>query len=215
MSATTNDPDHTTRTNSRRHDMNDIDIDLDLDLDLDLEDHDTPFVPARQSLVDAVVECSVADDWRLARLEWAVADCIDGIHYPDADRICVCSQSGIRYLHSICNVNTGGHLGPIGSSCIEKFEVEAMTTAARQGVEMAKLRALVAEHVPLELKHLSRSSIAMLRDRGVLPEREAAFLRAMRDRRSPMTDRQAEWVDKILRRGNDSVRGQLTGGGQR
>lgn len=59
-------------------------------------------------------------------MEWDVLSQED-IGTPD--ETCVCRHEGLRYLNTIGNKVTGATLFPIGSTCVKKFDNDAMTTS--------------------------------------------------------------------------------------
>lgn len=78
---------------------------------------------ARWNLVYNVLELSEAEDWENARREWKVTDCIEDV---GCSGECVCGKENLRYLFTIVNIENGNTLFPIGSTCIEKFEIDEM-----------------------------------------------------------------------------------------
>ena len=73
---------------------------------------------ARESLVRAVVEASVANDWDGAVKEWSVTDMVESAENAG---VCVCNQHGLHYLFTITNRRNDNELCPIGSTCIKLF----------------------------------------------------------------------------------------------
>lgn len=161
----------------------------------------------RPALVEAVIANSVSGTWDDARREWEPAG---GEPVQGRDAQCVCGQKGLVYLFRISNPLTGVLLEPIGSECIHYFEDAAMDDAVKMLKALWELEALVAAHVPLELKHLSRAKITLLYECGAITLREHDFLRGMFNRRRDLTPKQSAWAVSILRTGNDSVRAFLT-----
>ena len=109
--------------------------------------------PARATLIAAVRRASDDLPWEVARRQW---DVVDTDYDADCAGVCVCGQTGLGWLYTITNRETGRTLYPIGSDCIAHFEVDVMMEAARDLAELERLRDCVASGVPLDLKtHLS------------------------------------------------------------
>lgn len=161
----------------------------------------------RPALMDAVIANSVASSWGEARREWEPAG---GDLVQEANAQCICGQQGLVYLFRILNPLTGVLLEPIGSDCIRYFEDEALDDEVLTLTALWEMEALVAAHVPLDLKHLSRAKIALLYECGAITFREYEFLLDMFNRRRELTGRQSAWAVAILRSGSDSVRAFLT-----
>lgn len=158
----------------------------------------------RRSLVEAVVTASRVP-WDIARLRWHVTDMAED---ETASSECVCGQTGLRYLFTITDSVSGAELFPIGSDCINHFDVSSMTAAATGLADLAALTSAARGGV-LDLKgDLSRRKLALLHRRGLLDAREYGFLVLMFNRRREMSVRQAGWADALLGR----LTGALTGG---
>lgn len=99
----------------------------------------------RLTLIRAV-EALCGQPWDTARRQCAVVAYVDD-GYPSDENECACTQTGLRYLHTIRSIATGRELGPIGSHCIDHFESTEMRDQARRLRCMAELRAIAVDRV--------------------------------------------------------------------
>jgi len=78
-------------------------------------------------LAKVVCENSNSKRFEDARLEWDVS----GGEYDRTGHVCYCGQQDIHYLFTIQNRENGAILYPIGSECIQKFEIDEMIYAVK------------------------------------------------------------------------------------
>ncbi|GAC78768.1 hypothetical protein SAMN04488550_2896 [Gordonia malaquae] len=164
----------------------------------------------RPALVEAVIALSESDTWDEARGEWEPSGGEHAKGVGSYDNECVCGQKGLVYLFEIANPLTGAVLGPIGSECIHYFEDAAMDASVAALKAIWNLEQVVAAHIPLEMKHLSRLKIAALFEYGAIEQREYNFLLDMFNSRRAPSAKQRAWAVAILRAGPGSVRAFLT-----
>ncbi|WP_345312516.1 hypothetical protein [Gordonia alkaliphila] len=157
----------------------------------------------RLTLVRAV-EAASGLPWDAARLGWRVIGvCVD----EEAAGICVCGQTGLRYLYTITDNRSGAELYPIGSGCIAHFGDLTMASAASDFADIALMRAAITIRGTLDLtRDLTRRKLALLHWSGLLNAREVEFLTSMFNRRRPMTPSQARWVESLLGRVSRQLR---------
>ncbi|MGI6795707.1 hypothetical protein [Gordonia sihwensis] len=143
------------------------------------------------------VEAASGLAWDAARLSWRVIGMDED---EDARGVCVCGQTGLRYLYTIVDDRTGASLHPVGSDCIAHFDDPTMSSAATAFADLAGLKRTIAACGVLGLADLSRRRLSMLHDRGLIDSREFEFLMSMFNRRRGMTSRQAAWADALMGR---------------
>lgn len=122
-----------------------------------------------QSLRAAVIAGSRANTWAAAVEEWEVAGLEED---PTSIGICVCGNTGLRYLYAIRNPDTGHELSPIGSVCVEYFEVPELTEGASALRRLFDLRAAYVDLEPVALttEYFSRALLADLWENGAFPD---------------------------------------------
>ncbi|MGN7222914.1 hypothetical protein ACTHQN_08625 [Curtobacterium flaccumfaciens] len=122
-----------------------------------------------QSLRAAVIAGSRADTWAAAVEEWEVAGLEED---PTSTGICVCGNTGLRYLYTIRNPGTGHELAPIGSVCVEYFEVPELTESVSALRRLFNLRAAYVDMRPVALTtdYFSRALLADLWENGAFPD---------------------------------------------
>jgi hypothetical protein len=76
-----------------------------------------------EALRRAVIDLSHSNRWAEAVEEWQVVGVEED---PHGTGICVCGKTGLVYLYEIHNQHTDEALSPIGSSCVNLFEVEEL-----------------------------------------------------------------------------------------
>ncbi|MEV8136806.1 hypothetical protein [Microbacterium aurantiacum] len=76
-----------------------------------------------ETLSRAIIASSAATTWARAVEEWQVVGMVQD---PSESGVCVCGKTGLVYLYTIHNARTSSTLFPIGSSCVELFEVEEL-----------------------------------------------------------------------------------------
>lgn len=116
----------------------------------------------------AVIDASLSDRWAQAVEEWHVVGVEED---PDATGVCVCGKTGLVYLYSIHNRQTQQTLYPIGSSCVNLFEVEELDLSVTVLRRLIELRAAFAagERVDLTGDYFSRAVLADLWENGAFP----------------------------------------------
>ncbi len=150
--------------------------------------------------MSSVIALSNAEEWDDARAEWEVIDCIDDMSCAEN---CVCGQEGLRYQFTIKNVVNGNTLFPIGSTCIEKFGVDAMTREQRAWREAINLmneavRLGRGKYVPFDARFYSRRLLLFLYKRKAFDSyRDYKFMLDTFNARS-RTDEENERVDSIV-----------------
>ena len=157
-----------------------------------------------QTLRGAVIAESRATTWAGAVEEWEVVALEED---PTATGVCVCGNTGLRYLYTIRNATTGQQLFPIGSVCVEYFEVAELTESVSALRRLFDLRAAFIDRKPVTLTtdYFSRALLADLWEHGAFPdndfnrgdgERDYQFLLDWFNSRSePNTkERQIIWV---------------------
>ncbi|GAA2983279.1 hypothetical protein JOD63_000700 [Microbacterium terrae] len=123
------------------------------------------------ALRSAVIEASLAARWAQAVEEWEVVSVEED---PRATGICVCGKTGLVYLYTIHNRQTQQTLFPIGSSCVNLFEVEELDATVAVLRRLFDLRAAFAkgERVELTSEYFSRALLADLWQNGAFPANE-------------------------------------------
>lgn len=157
-----------------------------------------------QTLRGSVIAESRANTWAAAVEEWEVSGLEED---PTATGMCVCGNTGLRYLYTIRNFTTGRELSPIGSVCVEYFEVVELTESVSALRRLFDLRAAFVDRrtVTLTTEYFSRALLADLWEHGAFPdndynrgngERDYQFLLDWFNSRSePNTkERQKIWV---------------------
>lgn len=91
-----------------------------------------------RNLLDALREHSVIQEeerWQEMLEEWKYLQ-----HYAEDDT-CLCGKKHILYCHEVVHRDTGKVMGPIGSSCIDRFDEDFQTAAkAAEKAEKAKIK---------------------------------------------------------------------------
>lgn len=74
-----------------------------------------------------VLESSKSDKWDEAVLEWDISGCyVDN----ECKSQCICTKTGLKFCYTISNIETNEELTPIGSSCINRFDVFELSEKA-------------------------------------------------------------------------------------
>jgi hypothetical protein len=122
-----------------------------------------------ETLRGAVIAASLAGTWATAVGEWEVAGLEED---PTSTGICVCGNTGLRYLYSIRNLVTGQELFPIGSVCVEYFGVAELTEGVSALRRLFDLRAAYIDRRPVDLtpEYFSRALLADLWKNGAFPD---------------------------------------------
>jgi len=121
-----------------------------------------------QTLRGAVIAGSRAKTWAAAVEEWEVVGLEEE---PAATATCVCGNTGLRYLYTIHNPRTRHELSPIGSICVEYFEVAELTEGVSVLRRFFDLRAAFLDLRPVTLttEYFSRALLADLWENGAFP----------------------------------------------
>lgn len=171
-------------------------------------DYDDDVEPARGTLIAAVRAASNGLPWDAARRLWDVAG-VD--HDPLCTGVCVCGQTGLGWLYTIVNRETGALLAPIGSDCIEHFRVDLMS---EQAADQRRLREMAAEAAAgrrqvlrgrartltaarLRVLH-AHGAIAPSRWNGGVSERDLDFLLSMLRKRNEPSSAQLRKVGALV-----------------
>lgn len=123
------------------------------------------------ALRTAVIKASRADCWAQAVEEWQVVGVEED---PHAKGVCVCGKTGLVYLYTIQNQLNHEVLFPIGSSCVNSFEVEELDVTVAVLRRLFDLRAAFVEGKRVELtsEYFSRAVLADLWQNGAFPANE-------------------------------------------
>lgn len=120
------------------------------------------------TLRGAVIVGSRASTWAAAVEEWEVTGLEED---PTSTGMCVCGNTGLRYLYTIRNPGTGHELSPIGSVCVEYFDVAELTQGVSVLRRLFDLRAAYVARRPVGLttEYFSRALLADLWENGAFP----------------------------------------------
>lgn len=112
-------------------------------------------------LRETIMSNSVSKIWSSAVEEWKITSMEEDEY---ADSICVCGNTGLRYLYEIRNDRNGNVLFPIGSTCIKKFERDDLDEEVENRDRMLKLMSAVKrrEKITLSSTYFSRKLIEHL-----------------------------------------------------
>ena len=124
-----------------------------------------------ETLRGAVISASLSDNWANAVQEWQVVGVEED---PRATGICVCGKTGLAYLYTIHNQQNQQTLFPIGSSCINLFEVKELSASVTVLHRLLELRAafIAQKRVDLTSEYFSRAVLAYLWQNGAFPPNE-------------------------------------------
>lgn len=161
-----------------------------------------------ETLRSAVIDASLSDRWAEAVQEWQVVSVEED---PRATGICVCGKTGLVYLYMIHNRHTDWSLFPIGSSCVNLFEVEELDVSVGVLRRLLDLRAAFAtgKRVELTTEFFSRALLADLWQNGAFPPNEYnrsngdndyKFLLDLFNQRHEFTEREKSKVWVLLNR---------------
>lgn len=119
----------------------------------------------------AVIEASLSNTWAQAVQEWRVVSVEED---PDRTGSCVCGKTSLFYLYTIHNWQTQQTLVPIGSKCVNLFEVEELDTSVNVLKKLLKLRSAYAARMNVELttEYFTRAVLADLRENEAFPPNE-------------------------------------------
>lgn len=147
-------------------------------------------------LLDGVISASVSTDWQEAKSEWAVVD-----YYESSGESCLCGKENITHCHTIENTTTGETLGPIGSSCIEKFESPEMNDDMSLTRTFVELNNAFNNYVEIDnIKTLLRNKklITQISNDNVFDESTNKFYGQMVRKRTPASDKQEAWFKRLV-----------------
>ncbi|MCS3494392.1 hypothetical protein M2368_003424 [Arthrobacter sp. JUb119] len=116
----------------------------------------------------AVIETSLSNNWAQAVQEWQVVSVEED---PRGTGICVCGKTSLVYLYTIHNWRTQESLFPIGSQCVNLFEVEELDLSVNVLHQLLKLRSAYTSHknVDLTSEYFSRALLADLWQNEAFP----------------------------------------------
>lgn len=153
--------------------------------------------PRDWKLLDGVMKASVADDWQEAKTEWAVVD-----YYESSGESCLCGKENITHCHTIENTTTGETLGPIGSSCIEKFESPTMNDDVSLSRTFVELNNSFDNYVDIdEIRTLLRNKklLSQISNDNVFgDDKTNTFYGKMVRKRTPGTEKQEAWFKRLI-----------------
>lgn len=120
------------------------------------------------TLRGTVIEASLSNNWAQAVQEWQVVSVEED---PNHTGICVCGKTSLRYLYTIHNWKTQQSLFPIGSQCVNLFEVEELDVSVNLLHQLLKLRSAYATSKSVELtsEYFSRALLAELWQNEAFP----------------------------------------------
>lgn len=153
--------------------------------------------PRDWKLLDGVMKASISNDWKEAKTEWAVVD-----YYESSGESCLCGKENITHCHTIENTSTGETLGPIGSSCIEKFESPTMNEDVSLSRTFVELNKAFTNFVDVdEIRTLLRNKKLLSqisKDNVFDDEKTNTFYGKMVRKRTPGTEKQEAWFKRLL-----------------
>lgn len=121
-----------------------------------------------ETLRRAVLDASLSDKWAQAVEEWQVVGLEEDTR---GTGICVCGKTALVYLYTIHNRLTQEGLFPIGSKCVNLFDVEELDVSVSVLHQLLKLRSayVTNKRVDLTSEYFSRAVLADLWQNGVFP----------------------------------------------
>lgn len=144
--------------------------------------------PQYQKLLDGVISASVSNDWQEAKSEWAVVD-----YYERPGESCLCGKERITHCHTIENTTTGKTLGPIGSTCIKKFESPQMNNDVSLTRTFVELNNAFNNYVEIDdIKTLLRNKklLTQISKDNVFDESNNKFYGNMVRKHNPANDKE-------------------------
>lgn len=116
----------------------------------------------------AVIEKSLSNNWAQAVQEWQVVSVEQD---PRGAGTCVCGKTSLVYLYTIHNLKTQESLFPIGSKCVNLFEVEELDLSVNVLHQLLKLRSAYAASKKIDLtsEYFSRALLADLWQNEAFP----------------------------------------------
>lgn len=117
------------------------------------------------ALRSSVIGASESQSWALAVEEWEVTGLEED---PLSTGICICGKTGLTYLYTIKNVRNNEHLFPIGSTCVNLFDVEELriSVGALRGLLHLRAEFNANKTIDLAPPHFSRAVLADLWQNG-------------------------------------------------
>lgn len=159
-----------------------------------------------EALRSAVVSASTSNRWAEAVDEWQVESVEKA---SNSEGTCVCGKTNLVYLYTIYNPATDVTLFPIGSSCINLFEVADLKTTVSVLRGLFDLRAAFESggRVTLDTEFFSRALLADLWQSGAFPasdynnsngENDYKFLLNMFNQRHEFTIRESRKIWTLI-----------------
>ena len=153
--------------------------------------------PRDWRLIEGVIKASVSKDWQQAKTEWSVVD-----YYESSGESCLCGKENITHCHTIENTETGETLGPIGSSCVEKFESPTMNEGVALSRTFVELNTAFNNYANIDdMRTLLRNKklITKLADDNVFGDNITNdFYGKMVRKRTQGSDRQEAWFKRLV-----------------
>lgn len=120
-------------------------------------------------LHEMVIALSEADTWYEAAAEWSVVNRVD---MDQPTYTCLCNQQGLRYIHTIRNMENGAQIEPVGSECIHKFgdaadlqtELDVFALLSRTRSELLR-----GGEIHMDTEFFSRKALAYMYEDGAFP----------------------------------------------
>lgn len=120
-------------------------------------------------LKERVLELSDSDIWKIAVTEWEITDCEED---ETCSSQCVCSQTNLKYLFTIHNLQNNNNLKYIGSTCIKRFGREDLSNETDVIEKLFALRHAIEQNKYIELNSnfFSRKLLEYLYNKGAFIE---------------------------------------------
>ncbi len=161
-----------------------------------------------EALRGAVIAASHANRWSRAVEEWQVVGMEEDAQ---AEGICVCGKTGLVYLFTIRNHLNQRTLFPIGSSCVNLFEVAELDLSVTVLRRLFDLRTAFREGRRVELtgEFFTRAVLADLWQNGAFPpndynrsngDNDYKFMLDMFNQRRDFTENEAKKVWVLINR---------------
>lgn len=161
------------------------------------------------ALIGRVLDASEAKSWEKAVDEWEIVGYREDSSLTEA---CICGKENLRYLFTIRNIINGNILYPIGSSCIKKFEHDALADELQcwQDYIRLKNKIRVTKSIALNSIYFTRRLLKFLYIKGAFqpnkyngndPRNDYEFMVDMFNKRdkSSLTQKQEAKVGILLR----------------
>lgn len=148
-------------------------------------------------LVSKIIAHSKGSTWEEAKNEWETID-----YYEDPDSTCVCGKEHITHCHTIKNTETNDVVGPIGSSCIEKFDSATMNNDAslsRVYVQLDKAFDSFVEMDDIRTLLRNRKLLQDLSDKNVFKDKkQGEFYGKMIRKTTPGSEKQENYLKSLV-----------------